>query len=100
VYWSQQLEKIAPRPAQYWEIRLHLLGALIARARKTNDPHERAQSLKQAEQQMLVLNKTSTTLGGPAFKPQFQAIQRELERELGRKLDAAQTKATPRQTAK
>jgi tetratricopeptide (TPR) repeat protein len=89
VYWGQQLEKLSPRPAQYWDVRLHLLRCLVARARKATDPKERDQSLRQAEQQMLVLIKTSAALGGPTYKSQFKAIQSELEKELGHSLDAA-----------
>lgn len=89
VYWGAQLEKLTPRPTQYWDVRLHLLRCLVARARKSTDTKEREQSLKQAEQQMLVLNKTSSTLGGPSYRSQFKAIQKELETELGHSLESA-----------
>jgi tetratricopeptide (TPR) repeat protein len=83
-YWGQQLEKLSPRPSQYWEVRLNLLRCLVDRARKPADAKDREQRLKQAEQQLLLLTKTSTTLGGPAIKPQFKQIQQALEKELGR----------------
>jgi tetratricopeptide (TPR) repeat protein len=94
-YWGAQLEKLTPRPVQYWDVRLHLLRCLIARARKPADPKDREQRLRQAEQQLLLLSKTSATLGGPAYKSQFKQIQAELEREIGRPLEStAPTKGT------
>lgn len=95
-YWGQQLEKLSPRPSQYWEVRLNLLRCLIDRARKPADSKDREQRLKQAEQQLLLLTKTSTTLGGPTLKPQFKQIQKELEKELGRPIggSAASTPAS------
>jgi tetratricopeptide (TPR) repeat protein len=94
-FWGQQLEKLTPLPTQYWEVRLHLLRCLLARARKPTDAKEREQRLKQAEQQLLLLTKTSTTLGGPAYKAQFKAVQKDLEKELGHALEPApQAKVT------
>jgi tetratricopeptide (TPR) repeat protein len=86
-YWGQQLERLSPRPAQYWDVRLHLVRCLVARARSPIDAKDRDQRLKQAEQQLLLLTKTSSSMGGPALKSQFDRVQRELEKELGRPLE-------------
>src|SRR5262249_19544814 len=46
-YWGQQLEKLSPRPAQYWDVRLNLLRCLVDRARTPADRTDREQRLKQ-----------------------------------------------------
>ena len=43
---------------------------------------------------MLLLTKTSTTLGGPALKPQFKQVQKELEKELGRPIGGSAASTT------
>ncbi len=83
-YWALQLEKLQPMPTQYFEYRVNMLRCLIDRARHPTDSKDREQRLRQAEQQILFLTKTSNTLGGPTFKPQFKRLQQELEKELGR----------------
>jgi tetratricopeptide (TPR) repeat protein len=90
-YWAGQLERLTPRPPQYFEYRASLVRCLIDRAKHPADSKDRTERLRQAEQQLLFLTRTMPTLGGATYKTQFQQLQAELEKELGRPLGSTQS---------
>ncbi len=85
-FWGREMDKLPQKPSQYFEVRRNLVRCLLDRAKSPADVKERQQRLQQAEQQLLFLTKTNTTLGGPVMKAEFRQLQRELEKTLGRRL--------------
>ncbi|MBI3468108.1 MAG: hypothetical protein HY000_34310, partial [Planctomycetes bacterium] len=100
-FWAQRLEPMQQKPTAYFEIRLNLIRCLLKKGTAATDPKDRQESLRQAERQLLYMVKTSDQLGGPTLKAQFQQVQRDLEKQLGRPLQAAEpTPATGKPVAK
>jgi hypothetical protein len=62
---------------------------MIRKGRQATGPSEREQWYRQAERQLVFMTKTSAELGGPALKSRFKQLQDELEKQLGRTLEAA-----------
>ncbi len=88
-FWAQRMEPMAQKPPQYFEIRIHLIDCMIRKGRQATGPSEREQWYRQAERQLVFMTKTSAELGGPALKSRFKQLQDELEKQLGRTLEAA-----------
>jgi hypothetical protein len=101
--WAQKIEPLPQKPTQYFEIRLNLIRCMCEQGRKAKDTKERDKWLRQAEQQLLFLTKTTPQLGGPATKSQFDQLRKDLEKDLGRPLGGsapatAKTKPVPKKS--